>query len=197
MAAKLLSLLLLCSLCASFVPLSLPKPLTDKQRDSAPFPCQHRNCGCRSAAQCWKKCCCFTNSQKVTWARKNGVTPPKFVIAAAKREAVSGSTEAELCRSHPVAPPVKVAVASKAAATAPQAKSSATAQSSSGTVIGILAMECQGQGIWWNSLPWAVVPVSNHVSAPADRECWERPISAMAPQHSNEPPDPPPRIVSG
>ena len=32
---------------------------------SKPFPCMNRPCGCRSAEQCWKKCCCFTDLQKV------------------------------------------------------------------------------------------------------------------------------------
>ncbi len=53
---------------------------------SAPFPCQTRACGCRSAKQCWKKCCCFTDTQKVAWAKANRVTLPAFVVDAAKRE---------------------------------------------------------------------------------------------------------------
>ena len=53
---------------------------------STPFPCQTRACGCRSAKQCWKKCCCFTDTQKVAWAKAHRVTLPAFVVAAAKRE---------------------------------------------------------------------------------------------------------------
>ena len=67
---------------------------------SAPFPCQARACGCRSAKQCWKKCCCFTDTQKVAWAKANRVTLPAFVVAAAKRESsvAKGTCEvAEAC----------------------------------------------------------------------------------------------------
>ena len=53
---------------------------------SKPFPCMNRPCGCRSAEQCWKKCCCFTDLQKVAWAKANGVMIPQFVVAAAKTE---------------------------------------------------------------------------------------------------------------
>ena len=84
-------------------PVSLPGttsegPLNSLEKDtSAPFPCQTRACGCRSAKQCWKKCCCFTNTQKVAWAKANRVTLPTFVVAAAKREAPVARQAAEDC----------------------------------------------------------------------------------------------------
>ena len=74
-------------------PVSMPGttpdgPLNALGKDtSAPFPCQTRACGCQSAKQCWKKCCCFTDTQKVAWAKANRVSLPTFVVAAAKREA--------------------------------------------------------------------------------------------------------------
>lgn len=64
---------------------------------SAPFPCQHRACGCRSAQQCWKKCCCFTNTQKVAWARKNQVQLPAFVVEAARAEGAPEGALARVC----------------------------------------------------------------------------------------------------
>jgi hypothetical protein len=39
------------------------------------------------AAACWKSCCCFTNREKLAWAKQHGVTPPALVIAAAAQEA--------------------------------------------------------------------------------------------------------------
>jgi len=60
---------------------------SDADKDlSQPFPCMNRPCGCRSADEFWKKCCCFTNQQKVAWAEANDVAIPQFVVAAAKRE---------------------------------------------------------------------------------------------------------------
>lgn len=76
--------LLVCSVGLSAfgipVPRFLPKDTTQ------PFPCQSRRCGCSDAASCWRSCCCHTNEQKVAWARRMNVTPPKFVVVAAARE---------------------------------------------------------------------------------------------------------------
>lgn len=71
-------------------PLSIQAPPSGPEKDdSAPFPCQNRPCGCKTAAQCWKKCCCFTNAQKLTWAKSHGVRPPEYVADAAAKEAVA------------------------------------------------------------------------------------------------------------
>lgn len=86
-SATALSLLLV--FCALTLPLSVPLPVpppTDKDL-SEPFPCQHRPCGCQSAEQCWKSCCCYTNQQKVAWARAHQVAIPDYVVAAASKEA--------------------------------------------------------------------------------------------------------------
>ncbi len=76
-------------LCATLLPLPMaPPPQISPDKDSSEaYPCQHRPCGCQSAAQCWKKCCCFTNTQKVAWARAHHIAVPEFVLAAAKQEA--------------------------------------------------------------------------------------------------------------
>jgi len=72
----LLSLSVLLGICAMVFPLPIaPLPQDLQEKDSpAPFPCQNRPCGCQSAEQCWKKCCCFDNSQKIAWAKANNVT---------------------------------------------------------------------------------------------------------------------------
>jgi len=63
---------------------------------SQPFPCMYRQCGCRNAQQCWRGCCCFSNKQKLAWAKANNVTPPQYVAAAAEREA-SHPAKASCC----------------------------------------------------------------------------------------------------
>ena len=96
-ARRLIGLSVLLSLCAVLLPLPLAPllhPGTGKDL-SKPFPCQKRACGCQSADQCWKKCCCFTNSQKVAWARANKITLPDFVLVAAKTEE---SRDTKLCK---------------------------------------------------------------------------------------------------
>jgi len=84
----LLSLSVLLGICAMLFPLPIaPLPRNSTEKDSSePFPCQNRPCGCRSAEQCWKKCCCFDNNQKIAWAKANNVKVPEFVLAAAEKE---------------------------------------------------------------------------------------------------------------
>jgi len=85
------SALLVLLICACFV-LPLPGNLSTTSgrgagKDaSSPFPCLFRTCGCLSANDCWKKCCCFSNAQKVAWAKKNNVQIPDFVSESAALE---------------------------------------------------------------------------------------------------------------
>jgi hypothetical protein len=106
----LISLSVVMVVCA----LMLPLPVSPWTQDSAekdtsePFPCQNRPCGCRSAMQCWKKCCCFNNTQKIAWAKANNVLVPAFVLAARETEKTAeeskdGNSSPEICslpRSH-------------------------------------------------------------------------------------------------
>lgn len=67
------------SLLASVVGIPVIAPVA--KDTSKPFPCAYRACGCRTADDCWKKCCCFSDAQKLAWARANGVTPPADFLA--------------------------------------------------------------------------------------------------------------------
>jgi hypothetical protein len=94
------------------VPLTSPNQLPQKNL-STPFPCQDSICGCMSADQCWKSCCCRSNREKLAWAKKHGVTPPTFVLAAAelelpleqptKKACCSAAHAAKNCCSHKTA----------------------------------------------------------------------------------------------
>ena len=105
----LLSLSVLLGSCAMWFPLPLaPLPRNSSEKDSSePFPCQNRPCGCRSAEQCWKKCCCFDDNQKIAWAKANNVRVPEFVLAAAEKEKERESqSPAHSRRAEDVNPPV-------------------------------------------------------------------------------------------
>ncbi len=87
--ARPIGLCLLLCFCAMAIPLPMavpPEPAAGEKDRSQPFPCQDRPCGCSSAEQCWKKCCCFTNVQKVAWAKANNVEIPEYVVKAAEAE---------------------------------------------------------------------------------------------------------------
>lgn len=90
---------LLMSLC---VVLAIPLPSTwirpqqpvPGKDASVPFPCLYRTCGCRSAEDCRKQCCCNPISKKVSGAKRHRVTVPDTVAAAAETDSQSATTDA-------------------------------------------------------------------------------------------------------
>ncbi|HEY7157642.1 MAG TPA: hypothetical protein VH575_27045, partial [Gemmataceae bacterium] len=58
--------------------LDIPLPASVHKDTSQPFPCQNHPCGCQTAEQCWRHCCCFTPEQRWAWAREHGVEPPAY-----------------------------------------------------------------------------------------------------------------------
>lgn len=55
----------------------LPQPLAIQKEAGEPFPCQDRACGCHTAEQCRRHCCCFSAAEKQAWfaARRSGQRP--------------------------------------------------------------------------------------------------------------------------
>ncbi len=149
---------------------------------SAPFPCQARACGCRSAKQCWKKCCCFTDTQKVAWAKAHRVTLPAFVVAAANRESsvAKGTCEsAESC--------CEAGVRREGEAPRPRVR----------LVVGVEALQCSGveqtiAGVLISLVPPELLTVS--ILNLGTGEVMPLADSSLAPSEL-EPPTPPPRIV--
>ncbi len=52
------------------------------------YPCKGHPCGCATAEQCWRHCCCTTLEQRLAWARENYVTPPDFALAEARARGI-------------------------------------------------------------------------------------------------------------
>jgi len=122
----------------------LPIPACASIDHSQPFPCQNHRCGCTSAEQCWRQCCCFTLEEKMAWAKANGVEPPAHLCEAGwhaprQRDQKSGSGCAGCC---------------------PGPSDSDTSPSAPTTFLfGLSARRCAGLGtVWTGSLP-APVPL--------------------------------------
>ena len=64
------------------MPISMPVLGSSGKDLSVPFPCMHRACGCRSAAECWKSCCCTTKAERIAFAKSHAVAIPKDVEEA-------------------------------------------------------------------------------------------------------------------
>jgi hypothetical protein len=77
--------------------IGLPLPRASAKDLSKPFPCMHRACGCLSAEDCWKSCCCFSAGERVAWAREHEIEPPTALVEEAAREAVCCKRQ---CCSH-------------------------------------------------------------------------------------------------
>ncbi|OAI57644.1 hypothetical protein AYO47_07815 [Planctomyces sp. SCGC AG-212-M04] len=43
---------------------------------STPYPCMNRPCGCRSAEECWKSCCCTTKAERIAFVLDHGLEMP-------------------------------------------------------------------------------------------------------------------------
>src|SRR6188472_3434549 len=64
----------------------IPLPAGNLARKSGElFPCSDCACGCASAEQCWRSCCCHSLAERMEWARVHGVRPPEYAIAEARR----------------------------------------------------------------------------------------------------------------
>ncbi|MBS0267132.1 MAG: hypothetical protein JSS02_34720 [Planctomycetes bacterium] len=178
------------SVVAALLPMPRGASTADVGKDrSQPFPCQDRPCGCRSAAQCKKSCCCFTRQQKLAWASRHGVSPEPFVDGLPKSRRPAETPAKSCCVA--VREVESTAISSGGMCHAPPARRVPVQ-----ILIGIWAHECQGLsfavGGW---LVFVLPPVSSLKMAiePAEEVvvCVCLPVVEVL----SEPPVPPPRPV--
>jgi hypothetical protein len=71
---------------------------------STPFPCMNRPCGCRSAEECWKSCCCTTKAERIAFILDHGLEMPAALKdsddeSPAPRACCSKPSESAACQS--------------------------------------------------------------------------------------------------
>jgi hypothetical protein len=66
--------------------ISLPMPVGKASKEA--YPCMNHHCGCQSAEQCWRNCCCMTLEERLVWARQNHVRPPEYALAEARAKGI-------------------------------------------------------------------------------------------------------------
>lgn len=181
--------LLLVAFFVALVPIPVGLIRDVAQKDlTQPFPCQDRPCGCRSADQCRKKCCCFTPLQKMAWGKRYGIkgfeipstpTPPPKALCEVKRHPIpkapirmapihsakihSAQTASQGCCSAKTElklSPIKVS-AEKPKRTDAVNQPADTAKSTPRfqTVIGVCAQQCQGVEQSLAGLPIFILPL--------------------------------------
>jgi hypothetical protein len=207
---------LLALLCLASIVLPLPiapvAQIGPGKDTSQPFPCQNRPCGCRSAEQCWKKCCCFTNSQKVAWAKANRIELPDYVLAAAKKETTITKKPCALCSKDDAGKTQQKCEASVASTTgkhqssasaAPTAASSAPVPrvtsarpKTSKWIHSVYSAECQGQPAFSLCFPASIVPARvQPITNSDDTTEFLHHVSERLHLTSMRPPLPPPKLA--
>lgn len=179
-------LLVLLSIACVPIPFSFAPPKTGKE-SATPFPCQNRPCGCRTAEQCKKKCCCFSTEQKLAWAKRNGLNASDVVDGYAICEQPSSTSGKSCCASKQ---PVTIKVSS---AVSKHIKS----QTPKKFVVGFVAQKCQGNvQAASGQLVFLIPPVIDpdfQIEPTGERvSCSGCPFTQPLP----EPPEPPPRLVA-
>lgn len=176
---KALTFLVLVCFCAAVVPIPLPSSDFLNKNDSQPFPCKNSSCGCKTAEQCWRSCCCLSLAERLAWAEKNGVSPPSYLLVPAKID----SRTMQKTASDPVANSLNkrskccsncksCCERSKAKGKLVQggsresgdirrvAESKESVSKSRGkTVVCLFALKCQGKSSAFHQLPWTIYSV--------------------------------------
>jgi hypothetical protein len=153
----------------------VPLPLLPHKDRSQPFPCMDHACGCRSAEECWRHCCCYTPEEKLAWAHAYGIEPPAYAErpAAERPEPVCrhcAEHEDACCRHRHHGP------------------------GRGGWLLGARALECRGISTQWLSTGAVLPPGPGLTWSP-----WPAPAGSLSyPDHTTlvlsfGPPDPPPR----
>jgi hypothetical protein len=193
--------------------IGFPLPRLPQKDHTQPFPCQDHPCGCQTAEQCWRHCCCFSPEERFAWAVAHHVEPPSY----AERPAASGWRTARLrdgvvcthcgdrraCQASS-APAQKSCCAKQKDVEACRGQESP--QSANGAkpgmparvpwVLGVMAMGCQGGTNLWVSagavLPPPIPLIWSESLLPAGWLCLRNTSPVFLPLI---PPDPPPRAV--
>lgn len=150
------------------------------------YPCENCSCGCASADECWKHCCCHTLTERLAWAEREGVTPPAYVLAEVEAELAKPAC----CQAQSSCGGTK---GTKSCCT----KKVTTDAQESG-VIGWRALACQGHKMGWLvAAPTVAFDVDQWIVT-LPRITWLGPHSSdIAPSLSHPPAEPPPRLLVG
>lgn len=156
----------------------IPLPLGGHAHTDELYPCSDCACGCASAEQCWRSCCCHTLAERFAWAREHGVRPPEYAIAEAQlagldlawmglpKVASACNTAKSTCCTQSAAAPTPACCQKKAATCCAHATSSCCAQPheepkqspATHQIVAWRALACHGQSMnWLAAVPTLIV----------------------------------------
>jgi len=185
------------------IPIAVGETARQTTEPEQAFPCAGRMCGC-SANHCWSSCCCHTLAERLDWARKNNVRPPKTAIEDAIRAgldvsfwcAANTNPRREQLPASKTAKHHKCCQSAKTTqntiATEDGENSESKVSASEGVII-LKAMSCRGIALAWSTVVAAPLPSSIMVSPPRVIEQLDVANPQFELPDSPEPPTPPPR----
>lgn len=146
-------------ICAVGIPLPVQSHTMPTQDSSEPYPCMDCLCGCKDAETCWRNCCCYSNEEKLAWARDKGITPPAYVVSAVRlAKSQSGCcSKAGCCRSSSACSPPKVVNSCCSKSENRRCCQTRERRTARNTVLALQAVRCQGLKLSLSSLPPTLV----------------------------------------
>lgn len=182
---------------ASGVPIFVGKQRHEKVGE--PFPCMAGSCGCKTADQCWRSCCCHSLAERLAWARRNGVQPPAFALAQARAVGLDVSTLASHCARCDDATSccrddLQVSAPAKPEdSCCTDLRSAAASSTSSDQIVAWRALACRGQSMNWLAAVPQLVFSQPRMSQQMPLISWLGPSSSdVAIGQSRDPAVPPP-----
>lgn len=202
---RAIAMLLLISFCASSLPIPIQSFESLRIDSSESYPCKGGACGCKSAHQCWTRCCCNSPAKRAAWAKKNGVTPPSYAILeeptkvnhqsiAALRKKISSNVPGDSCCG---ASNKKDKEASLLASCTSKTKAPVVhRKTNKNLVLTMLALKCQGKDSVFTHLPWMALSIAQPAVALEDvRVVFDRPRASVLTSVSLDLDPPPPKAT--
>lgn len=141
----------------------VPLPAGNRPHKSGElFPCSECVCGCATAEQCWRSCCCHSLAERMAWARAHGVRPPEFAIAEAQRTRIDVAWLVQPASSGSCCTHTLVAAVPKCCHEAHGCcgdhHDEQPAKSQRSRVIGWKVLDCQGHSVNWLAAVPTLIP---------------------------------------
>lgn len=164
------------------------------------FPCSGGHCGCATAEQCWRGCCCYTLEQRLAWAERNHVVPPDYVLAQARLDAAKFTRIARTCHAASRSCCRPIALASvpargRCCARPHQGHPVGANEADAGVIVLRDALRCSGRDSHAKVGIVSFVPLTAATVLPVEPFSWRLvPERHRYSSATPEPPVPPPKI---
>ncbi len=188
------------ALLAAYITTAAGVPLPSGAKPQASgeaYPCANCACGCASAEQCWRSCCCHTLAERFAWAHEHKVRPPEYAIAQARVAGVDvawlGIPNNVTCCAHKSNDERPACCQAHAACCAHK---NAQQQKKNGgdRIVAWRALACHGHSLHWLTAITTLVVVRPEVSQHLPLVAWLGPaVSDVAEKITTYPEVPPPK----